>query len=876
MKDISEILLLHHNHNDIGYTHPQPVYWELSDRFMDEAMALCEKTAHLPDGQKVRWTCEVTAPLLHWLRTADKSQIRRLKVLVSNQQFSIGAMYCNVSALFNTSELIQSFYPIKLIREVLGAPVKVAINHDVNGLPWSIIGILLDSGIEGLIMGINVHMGGYPLHRPLAFNWQGPDGRKIPVFSGEHYNHFNRVFKTSETTDVREMAAGYENYLAKLKRKDYPYDFIFLSATHPAFNDNNPPDVFLPDRIKSINESGLVPPIRMVTPEMLLAKIRSMSSNGLPTHRGDWVDYWTFGCASSALEVVVNRKARNTLSSAEALQSQFSEVSEKHRKYHHEAFNQMAIFDEHTWGAFCSTGAFCPTHTVEPIPVAEQWYLKAAHAYGANSMSNLLYRDLLELHAKNPSQGHGINGLMIFNPAPVRRTDFVRIPKDLAEGKWPHISSTVQQIPILQSFLDDSQAFFYGPIEMVPYEIRQIPIAEVLQKEISSEIKITESAMETRYYRLTFNPETGHINSLVDIDQDDELIDSGSEWQFFEPVIESMQEMTDRAIEQRDPRESFCELDFEKWHDGSPCWNNAWKAKYERPHRLCSLETYKTPEGAVLKRKWAGPGREAITQSVTIYNHKKSIGLESFFNKADNHFPEGLYFSFPLAVKNGRIHYDSGNAATEYGVEQLEGGCLDWVTVNTYIAVQSDGLCIQISAPDAPLFQLGDFNFARSLKTKHAEASSLILAWPMNNYWNTNFRISQPGPIRLRYELTSFAHFNAARCSNFAQQAMMGLDFHPILQAGIRIDKKIIAWSNEHVTVVSLKKSGDNRNDIVLWLYNHSNKAENVEVVLNGLTPRLAYRCDTLEEIIEPVVVRADVIYLMMAGRALQGIRIKL
>ena len=61
MQDIKEIMVLHHTHTDIGYTHAQPVYWELSRRFIDEAIDLCEQTADWPDASQMRWTCEVTA-----------------------------------------------------------------------------------------------------------------------------------------------------------------------------------------------------------------------------------------------------------------------------------------------------------------------------------------------------------------------------------------------------------------------------------------------------------------------------------------------------------------------------------------------------------------------------------------------------------------------------------------------------------------------------------------------------------------------------------------------------------------------------------------------------------------------------------------------
>ena len=78
---IKEILVLHHSHMDIGYTHPQPVVWELHDRCIDDAIELCEKTADYPEGSRVKWTCEVTNVVMHWLESASPEQIARMKAL---------------------------------------------------------------------------------------------------------------------------------------------------------------------------------------------------------------------------------------------------------------------------------------------------------------------------------------------------------------------------------------------------------------------------------------------------------------------------------------------------------------------------------------------------------------------------------------------------------------------------------------------------------------------------------------------------------------------------------------------------------------------------------------------------------------------------
>jgi alpha-mannosidase len=64
------------------------------------------------------------------------------------------------------------------------------------------------------------------------------------------------------------------------------------------------------------------------------------------------------------------------------------------------------------------------------------------------------------------------------------------------------------------------------------------------------------------------------------------------------------------------------------------------------------------------------------------------------------------------------------------------------------------------------------------------EANPLLLAWPLNNYWNTNFPLSQPGRLRLRYGLGTHGAFDAAEAGRRAAAFAQPLLVHPAFGGG--------------------------------------------------------------------------------------------
>ena len=860
MPSINEVLVLHHCHTDIGFTHPQPVLWELQRRFIDRALDLLDETADWPAESQPRWTCETTAPVLHWLRNTNRKQITRFRDFAVQGRLSIGAMLCHFTPLSSADELARSLQPVRELRERFGIPIKVAVVHDVNGLPWPAAQLLLDAGIEMLLMGINIHFGGFPLTRPLAFNWRTSDGRELLTFNGEHYQGFDRVFRL-EKGNTGEMAEGFAEYSNRLAAGNYGYDFAFLTATHHTFADNNPPNAATAKLIRQWNQEGRDPKIRYVTPEMFLERLRQLPA--IPSYSGEWDDYWSFGVQIAARETRVTRHTRTRLSGAELLANATGKVNTETQERFAQAWRNVQMYNEHTFGS-----CVCVEHP-EFDDAATQWHLKAAYAYTARSLTTLLVRDQLDLAAKNPAEAVGLEGVLMFNPAPFPRQIFVRLPDDWLAGKWDHISSSVPFLELSREKWESGEGTLFGPIKLPAFGYKTLSIPELAQsksKDAGDTLKVENGSIESPFYRLEYNATTGRILALWDKRANSQLLDTESPWSFFGFVQETVANNGDR--------ESFFEFNWDKIPANISCWRPDWPPQRLSPTKLASASTEVAPDGISLVLKWAdAPGAGKLEQRFKLLANRPAIELTATFQKLDIPTPEGIYFTFPLDLPDWKAHFDPANLPAEFDNEQLPGSCRDYTTVGQWVALHNSQRSITLACPDAPLMQIGDFNFAKVQQQVERNPRPLLLAWPMNNYYNVNFRgASQPEPAKFRYELTTAPAFDPLVSTLAGIEAATPIEVHPVVKLKRNREGQIVELIGEGILLLGLRSAKDNKSVIGLFS-NVTDQPANATIRFPRRKMSEAWRCGTLEDNREQLSVIDGAAHLLLRPRSLMTAR---
>src|SRR5260370_42566905 len=79
---IDEILLFHHSHLDAGYTHSQPILWELQQEYLTQVVTWLEDTvSDFEAGAAPKWTSPATEPMLRLIALAPRGLNSRVSSL---------------------------------------------------------------------------------------------------------------------------------------------------------------------------------------------------------------------------------------------------------------------------------------------------------------------------------------------------------------------------------------------------------------------------------------------------------------------------------------------------------------------------------------------------------------------------------------------------------------------------------------------------------------------------------------------------------------------------------------------------------------------------------------------------------------------------
>ena len=256
---VDTLCLVNHTHTDFGYTdHPESLFRQ-QRRIIDKAIEVCEREAGRGEASRFRWTCEVTETTLRWLRAAKPAQIDRFVALHRAGLLGVGAMPMHWTPLISPALAERSLDQLRTLRADYGIEARTAWQCDVNGLAWHWTDLLLDAGVERLLVASNPYRGMSDLLAPHYFNWETPSGRQLPTLHGWHYTYGTLTWHFSQG-DLAKSQRDVDRVLDRVEKAGiYPYSTALAQVTNAASPDNGFPTEELPDFVERWNAEGRHP-----------------------------------------------------------------------------------------------------------------------------------------------------------------------------------------------------------------------------------------------------------------------------------------------------------------------------------------------------------------------------------------------------------------------------------------------------------------------------------------------------------------------------------------------------------------------------------------------------------------------------------------
>ncbi len=777
---LEEIWILHHSHTDIGFTQEQPVLWEMQRRFIDMAIDACEGHADHDEPHAFKWVVETTAPLLYWLEHSPDRQIQRFQALERAGRIEVGGAFLNVTPLADAADHAEMLQHVARLRRDYGFTITHAQNADVNGHNWPLVETLLDAGIESFSMAINFHYGGYPFERPNLFHWQGPSGRSIPTLNNWCYPVASWCGLPIDMAKLDEHVPIID---AMLKKANWPLPMVLLQAMAYG-GDNCPADSAFSDFIKAWNERGKGPRLRMVTWRDFWKAARPVMET-IPSHAGDWTDYWNFGSLTSARETAAARRARSRLRTADLLHASLQGLGigtsndtsgadhpgrdartllHTAPAYREEAWRNLETWHEHTWGA-CTA----PQPRLEFS--AASWQHKAKLAWQAHSLSLLLARDgAAELAIR--SERNEDDAIVLYNPLPWERSFSGDVVPPFCNAD-PTARGYRQDLdPSGSRHVQDSAVYNMHRLESVTVpacgytKVEKAKVHEMEKWHLES--NRDDAVIEDEHRRIEFDTTTGGVISWFDKGLKREMVDKQSPWRFGSVVHEEV----DRSFK-GDPRQAHygtLEYDLTKT---IPTWRPDWKATRRTHTKLLAHRVFDWPDAVVVEQSVEVPGLASpATLSFILPRHENTLEVRGRWDMGHETWPEATYLLLPFDVPGARVRYDIGGIGLEPERQQLPGTCRDYFHLQNWVDFSGRDAGVTIATPDNPVAQFGDFHFGHAQKEFKLERA-MFLGWITNNYWVCNFPGHQPGEVRARYCLRPHAGYDETAAHRFGAEAAM-------------------------------------------------------------------------------------------------------
>ncbi|OHE82855.1 MAG: hypothetical protein A2107_13160 [Verrucomicrobia bacterium GWF2_62_7] len=816
------IYILPHSHTDIGYTAIQTDIEEKQMNNLLQGLAEARRTASYPKGARFVWNVEVMWAADLFLQRLTPKQRTEFFDAVKRGQVSLNGMYLNeLTGLCRPEELLRLFRYATQLGERTGVPVDSAMISDVPGYTWGTVTAMAQAGVRYFSVAPNYldRIGDILVQwENKPFWWVGPDGKsKVLVWIPYKGYAMSMVVRTLAPRFVDE-------YMGQLDKTAYPYDIAYMRwAGH---GDNAVPDSVICEFVKEWNATHAWPQFVISSTSEAFRAFENRYGDKLPQVRGDWTPYWEDGAGSSAAETAMNRASSERLAQAETLWAMLDPKRYPAKRFE-EAWNNVLLYSEHTWGAYCSV-----SQPANPF-TSDQWSIKQSYATVANLQSRQLLSDAAQsgtgfqpVHREpKAGQAGSLSYFDIFNTTSWPRSELVLIPHEISDAGNFVTDDQGQPVPA-QRLANRELAVFVR--DLPPFSGRRYTISKEGKAPAAPKLTASGVVMENDKLRIRLDEKTGGIVELRAAGIEANLADTASGHALNDYLYLIGDDLS--ALQRNGPVKITVR---------------------NRGPLVTSLLVESDAPGChkLLREIRLVAGADYVEMLDTV--DKKRLEAESYTTKTGK---ESVNFAFPFNVPGGDVRLDVPLGVMRPDHDQMPSACKNWLTAGRWADVANKDFGVTWVTLDAPLVQVGGIT-ATLLNSqtnpdgwrKTIEPTQKLYSWAMNNHWHTNYRAYQEGPVQFRFVLRPHrGRAGDAENSRFATAFSQPLVATPA-RGRAPSPSPLLRVEPSDVLVTALKPSDDGK-AIIVRLFGADGKSAKAKLVWTKPAPKRVWLSDTSEK----------------------------
>lgn len=763
-KQIKKVYIVHHSHTDVGYTdlQEQVIYNQMNN--IRNAVAMLKNAYETDAPEKdFRWNCETYYCVEQFLKNASEEEKKDFFDLVKKGNIGISATYLNFNDLVDCDMLDKRTAKMQQIFTEAGYPVTTAMCADINGVSLGARDVFLRNGIEFFYTNVHTHHGMYPLYQnQKPFFWEGENGKKLLVWSGEHYNLGNAlgiVFEKNVVPagefvpDPAKMDILHKNLSESIEEYEtsgYPYDF-YITSVSGVFSDNAPVNPAIMTVVNEFNKLyGEEVTLQMVTVDELYSLIKEATADA-PVYTGAFNDWWGNGVGSTPYAVKHYKEAVRLAHMCDSLEEKTGMHNERLTEI---AEDNVLLYAEHTWGHSSTISNPYDTMVLN-LDTRKTSYASKAHEASAMRKNEQCHAlgDILRYYNLSGQ----VKAISLSKEKRTFPVEFYVETGALYDVKVTD-NKTGEELPVqvsrhprgvLISFLSE-----FEPMEEKLFTYEELPkCAKPLYSRTAwigkENVRDIVNDYDPESYKLPYGLENDWmkisyeigkgITSFYNKKTGREMLKEGFE-NFFTPIYERTEirtnVYTERSLLGRNIRGLHAKQYQGVLDDIKILEHGAIFTKVELVFKL--------------------EGTSYSSVILKMYRDLPKVEFTLRLAKDLSQDVESVYLPLVLNhTENTEVYMNNGTVTMRPGIDVLPGGNMEYYIADEGFVYHGEENSILINTLDTALLYTGEMKHHPILLCDNKKENNArpVYSWVMNNTWETNFKMDLSGFGEFRYAL---------------------------------------------------------------------------------------------------------------------------